>query len=128
MSRREVTISEGSRFSRASHSKMKKKTLDGRCHCGEYVILLKSLTITNPGRWFIRCPLFEDCNYFVWVDEIDGGWQSLARCLIRRLNEHECGITNQDVIIAPIDHSERNVNMPIKVEKKIEDEIKAMRV
>ncbi|QHO00738.1 uncharacterized protein DS421_13g408970 [Arachis hypogaea] len=69
-----------------------------------------------------------DCHYFVWVDEIDGGWQSLARCLIRRLNEHECGVANQDVTIAPTDHRERNVNMATKAEKKIEGEIKAMKV
>ncbi|XP_020968780.1 uncharacterized protein LOC110267485 [Arachis ipaensis] len=69
-----------------------------------------------------------DCHYFVWVDEIDGGWQSLARCLIRRLNELECDVANQDVTIVPTNHRERNVNMATKVEKKIEDEIKAMRV
>ncbi|XLR54277.1 hypothetical protein S83_004949 [Arachis hypogaea] len=74
MSRREVTTSEGSIFSGASHSKMKKKKImDGRYHCGEYVVLLESLTVTNPRRWFIRCSFSKsrDCHYFVWVDEID---------------------------------------------------------
>ncbi|RYR65097.1 hypothetical protein Ahy_A03g011089 [Arachis hypogaea] len=42
----------------------------------EYVVLLESLTVTNLGRRFIRCPLFED-------------------------------------------HREKNVNMAMKVEKKI---------
>ncbi|MED6210614.1 hypothetical protein PIB30_065789 [Stylosanthes scabra] len=35
---------------------------------------LKSRTVENPTRWFLRCPHYKlsklRCGYFVWVDEV----------------------------------------------------------
>ncbi|MED6220449.1 hypothetical protein PIB30_044930 [Stylosanthes scabra] len=61
--------------SASSATKNEDKNVSGRCFCGQCIVLLRSGMITNPGRWFIRCPLWRtmDCKYFVWVDEIDGG-------------------------------------------------------
>ncbi|MED6187511.1 hypothetical protein PIB30_077118 [Stylosanthes scabra] len=70
----------------SSSTTNEEKNLFGTCFCGQCVVLLRSGTITNPGRWFIRCPLWKamDCKYFVSVDEIDGGWEGFARALVER--------------------------------------------
>ncbi|QHO47760.1 uncharacterized protein DS421_1g00030 [Arachis hypogaea] len=87
----------GSRSSSSSSKKMKEKKLDGKCFCGRDVVLMESGTITNPNRWFIRCPLWatRDCRYFVWVDELEQGWEGVARCLAKRKFEH-CYATPDD--------------------------------
>ncbi|QHN82008.1 uncharacterized protein DS421_20g691930 [Arachis hypogaea] len=86
----------------SSSKKDEEKTLFGRCFCGQGVVLLQSGTLTNPGRWFVRCPLWKmmDCKYFVWVDEIDRGWEGLARALVRKNQDssygnHEVNLTGQ---------------------------------
>ncbi|KAL4356100.1 hypothetical protein AHAS_Ahas09G0052900 [Arachis hypogaea] len=58
--------------------------MDARCYCGMKVVLLESSTVTNPGISFIRCLRWEgqDCKYFTRVDEIEGGWEALARSVI----------------------------------------------
>ncbi|QHO41377.1 uncharacterized protein DS421_5g145200 [Arachis hypogaea] len=78
--------SDGSGSSSSSSKKKKVKKLDGRCFCGREFALMESGTVTNPNRWFIRCPLWatKDCKYFVWVDEIKEGWEGIARCLAKR--------------------------------------------
>ncbi|QHO39338.1 uncharacterized protein DS421_4g128230 [Arachis hypogaea] len=60
---------DGSRSSSSSSKKMKVKKLDGRCFCDRKVALMEFGTMTNPNRWFIRCPLWttRDCKYFVWL-------------------------------------------------------------
>ncbi|RYR10990.1 hypothetical protein Ahy_B05g079483 [Arachis hypogaea] len=86
---------DGSGSSSSNSKKKKVKKLDGRCFCGREFALMESGTVTNPNRWFIRCPLWavrayavgvqiRDCKYFVWVDEIEEGWKSIARCLAKR--------------------------------------------
>ncbi|QHN76369.1 hypothetical protein S245_065763 [Arachis hypogaea] len=87
----------GSRSSSSSSKKMKEKKLDGKCFCGRDVVLMESGTITNPNRWFIRCPLWatRDCRYFVWVDELEQGWEGMARCLAKKKFEH-CYATPDD--------------------------------
>ncbi|QHO21018.1 uncharacterized protein DS421_11g342970 [Arachis hypogaea] len=57
---------DGSRSSSSSSKKMKAKKLDGRCFCGRET---------------------RDCKYFVWVDEVEEGWEGIARCLARRHSE-----------------------------------------
>ncbi|MED6182938.1 hypothetical protein PIB30_033344 [Stylosanthes scabra] len=98
MSRRIRNISCGSNGSfngDGGSSSLRKQEMNfsGRCFCGQSVVLLQSGTLTNPGRWFIRCPLWKtmDCKYFVWVDEIDGGWEGLSRALIGRTSENPNG-------------------------------------
>ncbi|QHO28115.1 uncharacterized protein DS421_7g213880 [Arachis hypogaea] len=80
---------DGSRSSSSSSKKMKAKKLDGRCFCGREVTLMESGTMTNPNRWFIKCSLWatRDCKYFVWVDEIEEGWEGIVRCLAKRHSE-----------------------------------------
>ncbi|QHN87210.1 uncharacterized protein DS421_16g553080 [Arachis hypogaea] len=80
----------GSRSSSSSSKKMKEKKLDEKCFCRWDVVLMETGMITNPNRWFIRCPLWatRDCRYFVWVDELEQGWEGLARCLAKRKVEH----------------------------------------
>ncbi|MED6108848.1 hypothetical protein PIB30_028048 [Stylosanthes scabra] len=44
-----------------------------KCHCGVYIILYKSKTISNPNRLFFGCPFFKvsnpHCKYFLWLDK-----------------------------------------------------------
>ncbi|RYQ95149.1 uncharacterized protein LOC107611423 [Arachis ipaensis] len=51
------------------------KQYDGMCRCSLAVVALRSKTNTNPGRWFLRCPLWknknQDCKYFQWIDELE---------------------------------------------------------
>ncbi|QHN91913.1 uncharacterized protein DS421_17g579130 [Arachis hypogaea] len=70
----------------SSSKRSKEKSVSRRCFCGQGMVLLQFETLTNPGRWFVRCHLWKtmDCKYFVWVDEIDGGWEGLARALVRK--------------------------------------------
>ncbi|MED6196131.1 hypothetical protein PIB30_044397 [Stylosanthes scabra] len=56
--------------------KRKKKCAfnNGKCSHGLDAMTLQFGTQLNPGRLFLRCPLWEKadlrCEYFVWVDEI----------------------------------------------------------
>ncbi|QHO15555.1 uncharacterized protein DS421_10g295860 [Arachis hypogaea] len=61
------------RSSSSSLKKMQEKKLDRKYFCERDVVLMESGTITNPNKWFIRCPLWatRDCRYFVWVDELE---------------------------------------------------------
>ncbi|MED6147933.1 hypothetical protein PIB30_048497, partial [Stylosanthes scabra] len=44
-----------------------------------------------------------DCKYFVWVDEIDGSWEGMARVLIGRTNEKPSGkIDKEDMDAAQL--------------------------
>ncbi|KAJ1408207.1 Zinc finger, GRF-type [Sesbania bispinosa] len=43
-------------------------TKNNICRCGAKVVLIKSKTVTNPGRMFWRCPFWR-CSYFKWADE-----------------------------------------------------------
>ncbi|QHN84887.1 uncharacterized protein DS421_16g532590 [Arachis hypogaea] len=80
----------------SSSKRSEEKTLSGRCFCGQDVVLLQSGTLTNPERWFVRCPLWKtmNCKYFLWVDEINGGWEGLARALVRK-NQDSCCATHE---------------------------------
>ncbi|MED6218498.1 hypothetical protein PIB30_027154 [Stylosanthes scabra] len=64
MSRRIRSIPCGSNGSfigdGGSSSTMKQeKNISGTCFRGQSVMLLQSGTLNNPGRWFIRCPLWK---------------------------------------------------------------------
>ncbi|MED6224720.1 hypothetical protein PIB30_086814 [Stylosanthes scabra] len=95
-SRSNTSASNGSYNGSEASSSMKKheNNLPDRCFRGEIVSLLKSGTSSNPGRWFIRCPMWKtgDCKYFAWVDKIDGGWEGLAQTLILIANEKPCSL------------------------------------
>ncbi|MED6109914.1 hypothetical protein PIB30_037997 [Stylosanthes scabra] len=64
----------------SSSKKKQEKNILGTCFYEQDLVLLQSGTLTNPERWFIHCPLWKtmDYKYFVWVDEIDGGWEGLS--------------------------------------------------
>ncbi|RYR65634.1 hypothetical protein Ahy_A03g011560 [Arachis hypogaea] len=47
------------------------KQYDGMCRCSLAVVALRSKMNANPGRWFFRCPLWKDCKYFQWIDELE---------------------------------------------------------
>nr|XP_025678936.1 uncharacterized protein LOC112778874 [Arachis hypogaea] len=51
------------------------KQYDGMCRCSLAVVALRSKTNANPGRWFLRWPLWknknQDCKYFQWIDELE---------------------------------------------------------
>ncbi|QHO13108.1 uncharacterized protein DS421_15g512730 [Arachis hypogaea] len=131
MSFRRVTPapSDGSGSSSSSSKKKKVKKLDGRCFCGREVALMESGTVTNPNRWFIRCPLWavradavgvqtRDCKYFVWVDEIEEGWEGIARCLARRQSgssypRHDDGL----VITEPGENHEASATLARGIDK-----------
>ncbi|QHO00705.1 uncharacterized protein DS421_13g408710 [Arachis hypogaea] len=56
----------------------KKKKFDynnGKCLHRLDAVVLESATEWNPGRLFLRCPLWEQkvelrCDYFIWADEV----------------------------------------------------------
>ncbi|QHN96046.1 uncharacterized protein DS421_18g615020 [Arachis hypogaea] len=95
---------------------------------------MESGTITNPNRWFIRCPLWatRDCKYFVWVDEIEEGWEGIARCLARRQSEtsyprHNDGFT----VTEPGENQQASSILGRKIDKfraEIRGEIREIRV
>ncbi|QHO28053.1 uncharacterized protein DS421_7g213310 [Arachis hypogaea] len=96
------------------------KTLSGRCFCGQGVVLLQSETLTNLRRWFTM-----DCKYFVWVDEIAGGWEGLARALVRKnqdssCSNHEVNLTGQRKEI-----QENSVKILLKI-GKLQGEIRTI--
>ncbi|XLT04863.1 hypothetical protein HN51_043612, partial [Arachis hypogaea] len=70
----------------------------------------------------------QDCKYFAWVDEIDGGWKDLARALIGLNND--CTFSTHDAVqnVTRIedDHAAK-LKLFIKMEK-LKGEIKSMRV
>ncbi|MED6178125.1 hypothetical protein PIB30_104700 [Stylosanthes scabra] len=107
------------------------KNISGTCLCGQSVVLIQSETLTNPGRWFIRCPLWKtmECKYFVWVDEIDGGWEGLSRALIGRTSEKQSSRTEaEDIDLAQLGAT-REVDLKIIMKmRKIHGEIKTVRV
>ncbi|QHN94378.1 uncharacterized protein DS421_17g600710 [Arachis hypogaea] len=92
--------SDGSRSSSSSSKKMKAKKLDDRCFCGREFALMESGTVTNPNRWFIRFPLWAVMDRRCWssIDEIEEGWEGIARCLAKRQSgssypRHDDGFT-----------------------------------
>ncbi|RYR79689.1 hypothetical protein Ahy_A01g004506 [Arachis hypogaea] len=112
--------SEGIRSSSSSSKRMKEKMLDGKCLCGRDVVLMESGTMTNPNRWFIKCPGWatRDCKYFVWVDEIEEGWEGLARALAKRNSDqsylrHEDGVT----VTSGVENPQSSSMMARKLEK-----------
>ncbi|QHN76805.1 uncharacterized protein DS421_19g647150 [Arachis hypogaea] len=58
-----------------SSRKKKEKKLDGRCFCGLEVALMEYGTT-------------RDCKYFMWMDEIEEGWEGLTRSLAKKNIEH----------------------------------------
>ncbi|RYQ86379.1 uncharacterized protein LOC107621272 [Arachis ipaensis] len=92
MSRRRLFTPPSNGSGSVSGSSISKRVHDrkfnGRCFCGLGVTLLQSGTAMNPGRWFVRCPNWKnsDCNFFVWVDEMEGQWEGegLRRALSER--------------------------------------------
>ncbi|RYR66499.1 hypothetical protein Ahy_A03g012506 [Arachis hypogaea] len=76
----------GSVFASSISKRVHDRKFNGRCYCGLGVTLLQSGTVMNPGRWFVRCPNWKnsDCNFFEWVDEIEGKWEGLRRGLSER--------------------------------------------
>ncbi|RYQ91606.1 hypothetical protein Ahy_B09g097564 [Arachis hypogaea] len=92
MSRRRLFTPPSNGSGSVSGSSISKRAQDrkfnGRCLCGLGVTLLQSGTAMNPGRWFVRCPNWKssDCNFFAWVDEIEGQWEGegLRRALLER--------------------------------------------
>ncbi|QHO16541.1 uncharacterized protein DS421_10g304390 [Arachis hypogaea] len=124
-------ISNVSCSNTTSSRKKKEKKLDGRCFCGLEVALIESGTVTNPNRWFIRCPLWKtrDCKYFMWVDEIEEGWEGLARSLAKRNTEHcyticEDGLTNTAVKR----ENQESFSMIARKMKKLRGEVRTTRV
>ncbi|MED6165311.1 hypothetical protein PIB30_098381 [Stylosanthes scabra] len=111
--------------------KNQQMNLAGRCFCGKTVLLLKSSTSSNPGRWFIHCPMWKTryCKYFAWVDEIDGGWEGLAQALILIANEKPCGLShpedNENAQLTRFRDIETKIVMKMK---KIHEEIRCVRV
>ncbi|MED6183975.1 hypothetical protein PIB30_042922 [Stylosanthes scabra] len=73
-------VSCASNSSASSYGWVSRRTLKkhpyngGRCYHGINAVLLKSCTVENPNRWFLRCPHYKlselRCEYFVWVDEV----------------------------------------------------------
>ncbi|QHO16978.1 uncharacterized protein DS421_10g308280 [Arachis hypogaea] len=127
-------VNNESGSSSTSSKKMKEKKLDDRCFCGREVALMESGTITNPNIWFIRCPLWatRDCKYFVWVDELEEGWECLTRCLAKRKSEysyarHDDGLT----VTAVRENQQASLMMASKIDKfrdEISGEIRRIRV
>ncbi|MED6108290.1 hypothetical protein PIB30_022420 [Stylosanthes scabra] len=102
------------------------KNLTRRCFCGQIVVLLQSGTLNNPGRWFLRCPMWKtmDCKYFVWVDEIDGGWEGLARALVGTAYEKTSVIGEDNKDVAQLGGM-REIDMKMR---KIVGKIKSIRL
>ncbi|XLU24177.1 hypothetical protein S245_060243 [Arachis hypogaea] len=128
------TANDGSRSSSARSKKMKEKKFDGRYFCGREVALMESGTITNPNRWFIRCPLWatRDSKYFVWVDELEERWESLARCLAKRKSEHSYARHDDGLTVTVVGENQQVSSMMArKIDKfkvEIRDEIREIRV
>ncbi|XP_020973519.1 uncharacterized protein LOC110269897 [Arachis ipaensis] len=126
--------SDGTRSSSSSSKRMKGKMLDGKCLCGRDVVLIESGTMTNSNRWFIRCPGWatRDCKYFVWVDEIEEGWEGLARALAKRNSDksysrHEDGVT----VTTGLKNQPASSMMSRKLEKfrgEVRGELRGMRL
>ncbi|XP_020977162.1 uncharacterized protein LOC110271177 [Arachis ipaensis] len=112
----------------SSSKRGEEKTLSGRCFCGQGVVLLQSGTLTNPGRWFVRCPLWKtmDCKYFIWVDEIDGGWEGLARALVRKNQDSSCGNHEVNLTGQRREIQENSVKILLKI-GKLQGEIRIIR-
>ncbi|QHO09183.1 uncharacterized protein DS421_14g479100 [Arachis hypogaea] len=104
----------------SSSKRGEEKTLSGRCFCGQGVVLLQSGTLTNPGRWFTM-----DCKYFVWVDEIDGGWEGLARALVRKNQDSSCGNHEVNLTGQRREIQENSVKILLKI-GKLQGEIKTI--
>ncbi|QHO52186.1 uncharacterized protein DS421_2g37380 [Arachis hypogaea] len=111
----------------SSSKRGEEKTLSGRCFCGQGVVLLQSGTLTNPGRWFIRCPLWKtmDCKYFVWVNEINRGWEGLARALVRKNQDSSCGNDEVNVTGQRREIQENSVKILLKI-GKLQGEIRTI--
>ncbi|XP_057730146.1 uncharacterized protein LOC130945447 [Arachis stenosperma] len=126
--------SDGSGSSSSSSKKKKVKKLDGRCFCGRDFALMESGTVTNPNRWFIRCPLWatRDCKYFVWVDEIEEGWEGIARCLARRQSGSSYPRHDDGLIVTEVgENHEASSILATGIEKlrvEIRGEIRGIRV
>ncbi|RYR28176.1 hypothetical protein Ahy_B01g052294 [Arachis hypogaea] len=75
------------------------RKFNGRCFCGLGVTLLQSGTAMNPGRWFVRCPNWKnsDCNFFAWVDEIEGQWEGLRRALSEKKMQEDANDANAEL-------------------------------
>ncbi|RYR05560.1 hypothetical protein Ahy_B06g085413 [Arachis hypogaea] len=125
---------DGSRSSSSSSKRMKEKMLDDKCLCGRDVVLIKSGTMTNPNRWFIKCPGWatRDCKYFVWVDKIEEGWEGLARALAKRnsnqsYSRHEDGLT----VTKGVENQQASSMMARKLEKfkgEVRGELRGMKL
>ena len=65
---RKGSLLEGSFIGSATYSRKCSKNNDhgygGTCYYGLEMVLLKSNTVDNSGRWFLHCPLYKvyDCN------------------------------------------------------------------
>ncbi|MED6209837.1 hypothetical protein PIB30_058522 [Stylosanthes scabra] len=114
----------------SSSTRKQEKNISGTCFCGQSVVLLQSGTLTNPGRWFIRCPLWKTLDkYFVWVDEIDSGWEGLSRALIGRTTEKQFSRTEAEDMDAAQLGTTREIDLKIIMKmRKIHGEIKTVRV
>ncbi|QHO30082.1 hypothetical protein S83_024987 [Arachis hypogaea] len=63
----------GSSFAPKNRKKKKFDYNNGKCLHGLDAVMLESATEWNPGRLFLRCPLWEvelRCDYFIWADEV----------------------------------------------------------
>ncbi|QHO15199.1 uncharacterized protein DS421_10g292840 [Arachis hypogaea] len=104
----------------SSSKRGEEKTLSGRCFCGQDVVLLQSGTLTNHGRWFTM-----DCKCFVWVDEINGGWEELARALVRKNQDSSCGNHDVNVTGQRREIQENSVKILLKI-GKLQGEIRTI--
>ncbi|XP_052109595.1 uncharacterized protein LOC110280494 isoform X2 [Arachis duranensis] len=107
-------ISNVSCSNTSSSRKKKEKKLEGRCFCGLEVALMEYGTVTNPNRWFIRCPLWklDGHGYFNFsdkrlqilyvVDEIEEDWEGLARSLAKKNIEHSYAICEDGLTITAV--------------------------
>ncbi|QHO48891.1 uncharacterized protein DS421_1g28230 [Arachis hypogaea] len=72
---------------------------------------------TLSGRYFCGQGVTMDCKYFVWVDEIDGGWEGLARALVRKNQDSSCSSHEVNLTGQRREIQENSVKILLKIGK-----------
>ncbi len=67
-----------------------------------------------------------DCKYFVWVDEIDGGWEGLVRALVRKNQDSSCSNHEVNLSGQRREIEENSVKILLKI-GKLQGEIRSIR-